>query len=119
LFHVPATKFYATVFDWNFKPSTPEYPAERLRMFEFQPDLALSGGIQISPDKTGVMKPGHGGVCIYWLVEDVEAIVGVIEKAGGKILSGVEKEGKSGLYRFFEDTEGNVGGVYQFTGGNA
>jgi predicted enzyme related to lactoylglutathione lyase len=80
--------------------------------------VQLSGGIQKAPDSTGVMRAGPGGVCVYWLVEDVEAMVGVIEKAGGKVVSDVKQEGKSGLYRFFEDTEGNVGGVYQFIGGS-
>ncbi|KAB5536342.1 hypothetical protein GE09DRAFT_1142226 [Coniochaeta sp. 2T2.1] len=113
-----ASKFYATVFNWTFKPATTEYPQDKLQMFEFRPDLELSGGIQKGPDPTGVMKPGPGGICIYWLVEDIDAITSVIEHAGGKILSDVQAEGKSGRYRLFGDTEGNVGGVYQFLGAN-
>ena len=37
------------------------------------------------------------------------------EEAGGAMLSPAEKEGDHGLYRFFKDTEGNVGSIYQMT----
>ena len=55
---------------------------------------------------------------MYWLVEDLNKTVAVIETAGGKMIGSKEpiKEGESaqaGVYRYFEDTEGNVGGVYQ------
>ena len=81
--------------------------------FDFNPSLSLTGGIQKAPDHTSHFAPGKGGICIYWFVEDVEAISSVIETAGGKMLSEKEKEGEFGLYRFFEDTEGSVGAVYQ------
>lgn len=46
------------------------------------------------------------------LVENLEKTSEAIEKAGGKVLSETIKEGEYGLYRFFEDTEGNMGAVY-------
>lgn len=70
------------------------------------------------PDSTGVLNTGPGGICIYWLVEDLEKIGPIIEEAGGKMLSGPEKEGDSGFYRYFKDTEGTIGGVYQIVGGS-
>jgi predicted enzyme related to lactoylglutathione lyase len=76
--------------------------------FDFNPDINLTGGIEKAPDNVG-----HGGLTIYWYVEDVEKIGEVIEQAGGKMLSTTEKEGTFGLHRFFEDTEGNRGAVYQ------
>jgi len=82
-------------------------------MMDFRPDVEFSGGIQKVPEPTGVMKPGAAGIVVYWLVEDLEKIGTVIEEAGGKMLCDSQKEGKSGLYRLFQDTEGNVGGVYQ------
>jgi len=111
----PAHKFYSTVFNWTFKEpqSLEEHPESDLRMMDFRPDVELSGGIQKVPEPTGVMKPGVAGVVVYWLVEDVGKIGPVIEEAGGKMLTDAQKEGKSGLYRFFQDTEGTVGGVYQ------
>jgi len=116
---IPATDvsrahaFYAAVFDWKFKDETPDYPRSELAMFDFNPDVSLSGGIQKSTEGKGTFRPGLSGTCIYWFVEDVEAIGVTIENAGGKMLTAAEKEGKSGLYRFFQDTEGNIGGVYQ------
>jgi predicted enzyme related to lactoylglutathione lyase len=109
--------FYSTVFNWKFKDTPSDLKkAEEVRQFDFNPDVFLSGGIQRVPEPTGTLATGRGGVCVYWLVEDVEKIGDVIEKAGGKMLSTTEKEGEGGLYRFFEDTEGNLGGVYQFLG---
>jgi predicted enzyme related to lactoylglutathione lyase len=55
---------------------------------------------------------------VFWLVEDLGKTAEMIERAGGKMVGSEEpiKEGETGLYRYFEDTEGNVGGVYQFLG---
>lgn len=101
------------------KDSQPaSYDKDKIMMFNFGPDLNLSGGIQRVPEPLGIMKPGRGGVCIYWFVEDVDKSGELIEQAGGKMLSGPEKEGKTGLYRLFEDTEGTVGGVYQLVPSN-
>ena len=84
-------------------------------MVDFKPDVDLSGGIQRVREAAPMFtpRPGRGGICVYWFVEDVGKIGGVIEQAGGKMLSGPEKEGEHGLYRYFEDPSGNLGGVYQ------
>jgi predicted enzyme related to lactoylglutathione lyase len=90
-------------------------------LFDFNPEINLTGGIQRIPESTGMLRcggGGGGGVCMYWFVEDVNAIGEVIEKAGGKMRSGVEKEGKNGVFRYFEDTEGTVGAVYQLVESN-
>ncbi|KAJ4022475.1 hypothetical protein NW752_000323 [Fusarium irregulare] len=108
-----ASEFYKTVFKFSFSEETEKHPKDQLMKFDFNPSLSLTGGIQKAPDHTGHFAPGKGGICIYWFVEDVEAIGSAIEKAGGKMLSEKEKEGEFGLYRFFEDTEGSVGAVYQ------
>ncbi|EKJ67445.1 hypothetical protein FPSE_12364 [Fusarium pseudograminearum CS3096] len=108
-----ASEFYKTVFNFSFGEATEKHPKDQLMKFDFNPSLGLSGGIQKAPDHTGNFAPGKGGICIYWYVEDVDTISPVIEKAGGKMLSEKEKEGEHGLYRFFEDTEGSVGAVYQ------
>jgi len=73
----------------------------------------LSGGILKVGDGPGVLKPAFGGVCIFWYVEDIGKSAELIEKAGGKMVGEAVKEGASGLYRYFEDTEGSIGGVYQ------
>ncbi|KAM0555089.1 hypothetical protein ACHAPJ_006438 [Fusarium lateritium] len=108
-----ASEFYKTVFNFSFKDTSDKHPKEELMMFDFNPSLGLTGGIQKAPDRTGHFAPGRGGVCLYWFVENVDTIGSIIEKAGGKMLSEKEKEGEHGLFRFFEDTEGSVGAVYQ------
>ncbi|KAH7117384.1 hypothetical protein EDB81DRAFT_952863 [Dactylonectria macrodidyma] len=107
-----ASQFYDTVFKLPFKKDQPASdPNDECNSFDLNPSLNLSGGIQKAPDPTGLFAPGRGGICVYWFVEDVDAIAPVIEKAGGKMLSEKEKECE-GFYRFFEDTEGTVGAVY-------
>jgi predicted enzyme related to lactoylglutathione lyase len=113
-----AAKFYGTVFNFTFKPESESHPASKLRMFDFKPDVNLSGGIHKVSESTHTVRPGHGGVCMHWFVEDVQKTGDLIEQAGGKMLSGVEKEGKQGIYRYFEDTEGSVGSIYQMVESN-
>ncbi|KAH7149215.1 hypothetical protein B0J13DRAFT_550925 [Dactylonectria estremocensis] len=108
-----ASKFYDTVFKLPFKEQPGSYCKDKIRMFDFNPTLNLTGGILMAPDDTGSFNTGKGGVCLNWFVEDVDAIGEVIEKAGGKMLSERVEEGKNGMYRYFEDTEGTVGAVYQ------
>ncbi|KAK4096292.1 hypothetical protein N658DRAFT_480910 [Parathielavia hyrcaniae] len=118
-----AEQFYATVFNWTYRdhPASDNQPEQsKTRLFDFNPDVSLSGGLLHQPEKEipGCPAAGPGGICVYWLVEDLDKIATVIEQAGGKMVGSQEaqKEGKFGLYRFFEDTEGNVGAVYQVVG---
>jgi predicted enzyme related to lactoylglutathione lyase len=94
------------------------HPRDEMAMFKFYPDLNLSGAIQRVPDPSGLMRAGRGGICMYWFVEDVAKTASLVEQAGGKVLGGVEKEGKTGVYQYFEDTEGNVGAAYQMVESN-
>jgi predicted enzyme related to lactoylglutathione lyase len=89
---------------------------EDVRLFDFKPDVNLSAGIEKVPADVGTTLKGRGSTCVYFLVEDVERIVEIIENAGGKVISTVQKEGTNGLFRYFEDTEGIVNVVYQYVG---
>ena len=109
----PAYKFYSTVLGWYFKPGNEAFPESKGRRFEFSPDVGLSGGILLVPDEIGVLETGHGGTTMFWHVEDLEKTSEEIVSAGGKMLSGTQPESGFGEYRYFEDTEGNLGGVYQ------
>ena len=55
---------------------------------------------------------------MHWFVEDLKKTSESIIAAGGKILSGVQPESGFGLYRYFEDTEGNLGSIYQIAPNN-
>jgi predicted enzyme related to lactoylglutathione lyase len=113
IFTLVAHKFYSTVFSWYFKPPREDVPDYEVRSFDFSPDINLGGGIVLVPDDAGVLKTGHGGTCMHWFVEDIEKTSQTITSAGGKMLSDAQPEGKFGLYRYFEDSEGNVGSIYQ------
>ncbi|KAK1826805.1 Glyoxalase/Bleomycin resistance protein/Dihydroxybiphenyl dioxygenase [Podospora conica] len=115
-------KFYSTVFNWTWKNpevlDTPSRPEDNKPvMVDFNPDVNISGGISLahhpSSDKFAP-RPGRGGVVISWLVGDVEATAKVIEEAGGKMMSEARDEGGHGVYRYFEDVDGNLGSIYQF-----
>jgi predicted enzyme related to lactoylglutathione lyase len=121
----PANTFYKNVFDWTFKEpsaSASSDTASKVRLFDFRPSVEFSGGLQqvpVAEYPDGLFTTGGGklgGPCLYWMVEDLGKIAAKIEAEGGKMRSEPVKEGESGLYRFFEDTEGNVSAVYQWSG---
>lgn len=49
---------------------------------------------------------------MWWLVEDVETLVGAVEKAQGHAIGEVLKEGINGLYRYVADPKCNAGVAY-------
>jgi len=123
-FATKAHKFYSTVFNWTWKnsdvlTSDKADDATKPVMVDFNPSVNLSGGVtpvRIPSPPTFTPHPGAGGIVVYWLVDDVEAIGATIEAAGGRMVSEARKEGEHGLYRYFKDVDGNLGGVYQFKG---
>lgn len=86
-------------------------------MVDFNPDVNIAGGISVVqslPAPNFSPRPGHGGIVIFWLVDDIEATAKVIEEAGGKMMSEARDEGAHAVYRYFEDVDGNLGSIYQF-----
>lgn len=116
-----AYKFYQLVFNWPFynEKQPASYDKSEVMLFEFV-DQRVSGGIVKVPQDVNsgqVRKGGGRGVaCVWWLVADVNEIVPLIEQHGGRVVTDVLEEGSNGLYRYFEDPEGNVGVAYQFIG---
>lgn len=87
-------------------------------LFEFK-DQGVSGGVVKVPSDINsgqVRRGGRGSACVWWLVADINDISLIIEREGGRMVSDLLKEGRNGLYRYFEDPEGNVGVAYQFIG---
>lgn len=109
-----ARESYKAVFNWNFVDNfltTGTSPSD-LAIVDFKPGVSLLGGIRPAPAGTG-LKAGPGGNWVSWLVQDVSQSSNAIEKAGGKMLTEQSKQGDTGIYRFFADTEGNVGSIFQ------
>ncbi|UNI15749.1 hypothetical protein JDV02_002255 [Purpureocillium takamizusanense] len=108
-----ASEFYKKVFNLPFKEQPAAMSPDHIRLFDLTKNgLSITGGILKAPDSTGAFRGGKGGVCLHWFVEDVDESAKLIEAAGGKMLTEKEKEGESGVFRYFEDTEGTVGSVY-------
>jgi len=57
---------------------------------------------------------GKNPIYQYFLVEKIESAMEKIVAAGGKERTEKKEEGKHGLQQLFEDSEGNIHGIYQF-----
>ncbi|EPS44693.1 hypothetical protein H072_1328 [Dactylellina haptotyla CBS 200.50] len=105
-----AKKFYQEYLDFDFKPTPEGYKDEDIAMYTLKnPGGMLTGGIT----KTDANSVPSNGTILYFMVEDVDQALEKAESLGGKIRESKKPEGKHGLMGLFEDTEGNVHGVYQ------
>jgi uncharacterized protein len=108
-----ARKFYSSVFDWKLI-TVPEMDYTMVRTgpvnekgFETGPGY-IGGGIG---PRGGVL--AHPVVTI--VVDDIEATTRSIERHGGKVVQGKRPigDGSMGFTAYFQDSEGNVVGLYQ------
>ncbi|KAF3933161.1 hypothetical protein ABW19_dt0206964 [Dactylella cylindrospora] len=105
-----AKKFYEAAFDFEFRPNPEGYKEEDIAMFMLKnTDKSLSGGICKVAENS---KPSAGTI-LYFMVQDVDAALEKVKGLGGKTREEKKPEGDHGLMGLFEDTEGNVHGVYQ------
>ncbi|EGX50700.1 hypothetical protein AOL_s00075g126 [Orbilia oligospora ATCC 24927] len=113
---IPATDvgrskaFYTSAFSFSFKPTPAGYNEEDIAMFILpNPGGSLTGGIcKVDSNSTP-----SGSTILYFMVEDVDKALEKIVELGGKVREEKKPEGQHGLVGLFEDTEGNVHGVYQ------
>ena len=105
-----AQEFYKTVFGWAFEKSPGPMP-----YWGISYDGSASGKM-INMQVGGGMiprPPGHPGFLNYIMVEDVDATMRSIEKAGGKTLGNKGAVPTMGYYAMCQDTEGNSFGLWQ------
>lgn len=57
-------------------------------------------------------KPGIGGTLVYFATEEINAELGRVEAAGGKIIRPKQNIGEYGFIALIEDTEGNMIGLH-------
>ncbi|KAK6507210.1 hypothetical protein TWF481_005660 [Arthrobotrys musiformis] len=111
---IPATDvgrskaFYSSAFSISFKPTPAGYNESDIAMFTL-PGGGLTGGIC----KVDTNSTPSGSTILYFMVEDVDKALEKIVELGGKVREEKKPEGDHGLMGLFEDTEGNVHGVYQ------
>lgn len=110
-----AKKFYSEVFDWKIMEVPGGAPGEMYTMVI---------GAKTDENGTTVDKGAiNGGMferekplvhpIITIDVEDIDAALDKIKKRGGKIAMKKTAMGDMGAYAYFEDSEGNVMGLWQ------
>ncbi len=110
-FEIPASdisraqKFYETIFDIKMAPM-PEMMG--MKMTGFPMDMGsgkVSGALAQSPNH----KPGMDGAVVYLNANpNIDAVIGKIETAGGKmIMPKMQISPEIGYMAFFVDSEGN------------
>lgn len=62
--------------------------------------------------KIDMVKPGMGGTIVYFISEEINAELGRVEAAGGKIMRPKQNIGDYGFIALVEDTEGNMIGLH-------
>jgi hypothetical protein len=111
-----AGKFYATTFDWKIN-ELPEMHYTQIGTVE-----ADRMGVRGTPKEPGAI---NGGMVergrqptqtpiIYIKVEDIERACALVEKNGGKVIKSKAPVGDFGFAAYFEDTEGNTVGLWEF-----
>lgn len=106
-----AQKFYEAVFGWKID-LVPEFKYAMVATVERDPNTqmpkepgAINGGIM---QRNQIKNP-----VVTISVKDISAAQKHVEKAGGKVVMPAFKVGDIGLSAYFQDTEGNVMGLWQ------
>ena len=107
-----ASAFYSKAFGWQFN----QFPG-----FEYWSAVTTAsdkdgrptspGAINGGMGKKGVMAPNLPTVTIS--VADIDAALANVKKLGGKVTGKKTSVGNIGFSGYFEDTEGNVIGLWQ------
>ena len=103
-----ATKFYETVFDLQLERM--EMMGMKMAMF---PSTRGSGKANGALAQSEMHKPSMEGCIVYLNTNpDLNAALGLVEKAGGRVLMPKTGIGGNGFMAFFADPEGNRIGLH-------
>ena len=109
-----ASAFYSEAFGWQFNQFPGfEYWSAITTMSDKDGRPTSPGSINGGMGKQGVMAPM--GVTVTLQVADIDAALAKVEKLGGKVTGKKTPVGDIGFSGYFEDTEGNVVGLWQAT----
>jgi uncharacterized protein len=105
-----AKKFYSAVFNIQLTdlPTPDGKPANYCTFPGDMTGTGSSGALA----KMDMMKPGLGGILVYFHTEEILAEQGRVEAAGGKIMRPKMPIGEFGFIAIIEDTEGNFIGLH-------
>lgn len=100
-----AKKFYEDILETPMKMM--EAAGEQNAIFE----NGLGGGSLV---KRANRSPSSEGAVVYLNCDErIDQVLGRVEKAGGKIVSGKESLGPIGFMAMINDTEGNLVGLHE------
>jgi uncharacterized protein len=108
-----AKKFYKTAFNWALNPM-PQMEYTLLNTVEVdEKNMPKEPGAI----NGGMMKRGEAikNVVITISVENMDAAIKKVQSLGGKIVQGKMEVPNMGITAYFQDTEGNVLGLWQAT----
>jgi predicted enzyme related to lactoylglutathione lyase len=107
-----AKKFYTEVF--NCKLTDLPMSSDRHSHMEYAtfPGDDKGFGASGALVKIDQVKPGNGGILVYFASEEINAELGRVEAAGGKIIRPKLSIGEFGFIGLIEDTEGNMIGLH-------
>ncbi len=107
-----AKKFYTEVFKCELTDlpmNNPNHVEMKYATFPAdQNGFGTSGALV----KIDMVKPGMGGTMVYFSTEEIDAELGRVEAAGGKIVREKMGIGDYGFIALAEDTEGNMIGLH-------
>ena len=107
-----AKKFYSEV----FKCELTDLPMDSANHPEMEyatfPSDEKGWGTSGALVKMDMAKPGMGGTLVYFATDEINAELGRVEAAGGKIIRPKQNIGQYGFIALIEDTEGNMIGLH-------
>jgi uncharacterized protein len=107
-----AKKFYSDVFNCQLTDlpmGSENHPEMKYATFPGDSRGADVSGALVKMDAA---KPGIGGTLIYFVTDEINAELGRVESAGGKIMRSKQSIGEFGFIALVEDTEGNMIGLH-------
>ena len=104
-----AIKFYSEILGAEVKVDT--FMGQKLGFFPMEKEMEGVGGDIVPPSED--YKPSNQGTRVYFNCENnLDEVIGRVEKAGGKIVKPKFPIGDMGWIAMVEDTEGNVVGLH-------
>jgi predicted enzyme related to lactoylglutathione lyase len=108
-----AVKFYSTILGNDIKVM--DFQGQTMGFFPMSggPESDRAGGALMPP--TPGLEPSSSGTQVFLACDgQLDAVIGRVEKAGGKIATPKTSIGQAGFFAFVQDTEGNVVGLHSW-----
>jgi len=106
-----AKKFYSQVFKYELTDlpmGNENHPEMKYATFPSDPNGWGASGALVKIDQ---VKPGAGGILVYFATQEINDELSRVESAGGKIVRPKQDIGEYGFIALVEDTEGNLIGL--------